>query len=267
MYRRVTSTLLRRWGMEVVEQSSPEKVGLPTEQDPPVDLVIVDAGFGGAEDIPAFSAIQRLRGPHALPVIVLASKGRRPDDSGARGARDVVHLAKPFKSIQLRETVSRVLGREVSAAPAQMESQSPTATSAGVIPMNVLFAEDNIVSQQVALRMLRKLGIGADVAGNGLEVLQALERRRYDVVFMDVQMPDMDGVEATRRIYERWPAEERPVIIAMTANAIQGDREKYLEAGMDDYVSKPVRMKDIQAVLNRVSGRLVNGASGPPRGR
>ena len=117
--------------------------------------------------------------------------------------------------------------------------------------LRILLAEDNAVNQKVALRVLDKLGYRADVASNGLEALEALERESYDVVLMDVQMPEMDGLDASRRICERWPAESRPRIIAMTANAMVEDREACFAAGMDDYVAKPVRPEELAAALSR----------------
>jgi CheY-like chemotaxis protein len=117
------------------------------------------------------------------------------------------------------------------------------------LPLRILLAEDNLVNQKLALRLLAKMGYRADVAADGLEAIQALERQPYDVILMDVQMPEMDGLEATRRICERWPVGVRPRIIAMTANAMQGDREICLAAGMDDYVSKPIRVNELIQVL------------------
>jgi len=120
-------------------------------------------------------------------------------------------------------------------------------------PLRILLAEDNLVNQRVAGRILEKMGYRADIAANGLEALEALKRQTYDVVFMDVHMPGMDGMEATRQICHRWGPAERPRIIAMTASAMQGDRERCLEAGMDDYVSKPVRVEELRAALERAS--------------
>ena len=122
--------------------------------------------------------------------------------------------------------------------------------------LRVLLAEDNIINQKVMLRMLNKLGYSADVAFNGREVLQALERQPYDVILMDIQMPEMDGFEATRAIRKLWASPDQPKIIAITAYALEGDREKCLEAGMDDYISKPVKMEDLLAVLKSIDSSL-----------
>ena len=133
------------------------------------------------------------------------------------------------------------------------------------LPVRILLAEDNMVNQMVALRLLKRLGYRADVAANGLEVLEALDRQAYDVVLMDVQMPEMDGLEATRRIV----ADERPRprIIALTANVMTGDRERYLEAGMDDYISKPIRMPELVEALqqSQALGRPTPGSRRPRR--
>ncbi len=118
-------------------------------------------------------------------------------------------------------------------------------------PLRILLAEDNAVNQKVALHILKRMGYRADVAANGLEVLEALQQRPYDVVLMDVQMPKLDGLETTARICAQWPPSQRPWIIAMTANALTGDRERCFAAGMDDYISKPIKIEALAAALNR----------------
>jgi CheY-like chemotaxis protein len=120
-------------------------------------------------------------------------------------------------------------------------------------PLRILLAEDILVNQKLALRLLQQMGYRADVASNGIEAVQSVERQPYDVILMDVQMPEMDGLEASRRICARWPRGQRPTIIAMTANAMQGDREMCLEAGMDDYVSKPIRPDELVKALMKVN--------------
>jgi CheY-like chemotaxis protein len=117
-------------------------------------------------------------------------------------------------------------------------------------PLRILLVEDNVVNQKVALRVLERFGYRVDVAGNGVEAIDAVRRQRYDLIFMDVHMPEMDGLEATRQICTEWP-HGRPQIIAMTANASQEDREACLKAGMDGYMSKPVHVEELQVVLEQ----------------
>jgi CheY-like chemotaxis protein len=116
-------------------------------------------------------------------------------------------------------------------------------------PLRILLAEDIESSQRVAQQMLHKLGYEVDTVTNGIEVLRALERQHYDIVLMDIKMPEMDGLEATRIIRQRWP--NGPKIIALTAYGLEGDKEKFIEAGMDDYISKPVQKEDLAKVLEK----------------
>jgi len=163
-------------------------------------------------------------------------------------------LTRPIKPSQLYDAMLGIFSGLLPASPAS-----------GIRPLRhmdhhlrVLLAEDNVVNQKVALRMLKKIGYRADVAANGLEALQALERQHYDVVLMDVQMPEMDGLEAARIIRDRWP-ERGTKIIAITAYALEGDRERCLGAGMDGYVSKPVQIQELAEALGRC--RSVDGPS------
>ena len=137
-------------------------------------------------------------------------------------------------------------------APAQA---TPDVDLAARHPLRILVAEDNVVNQKLALRLLQKMGYRADLARNGVEAIEHIARQRYDVVLMDVQMPEMDGLEASRRIVARWPDGDRPCIVAMTANAMQGDREACLAAGMDDYVVKPIQVEALVEALTRVPMR------------
>ena len=118
-------------------------------------------------------------------------------------------------------------------------------------PLRILLAEDNVVNQKLALRLLQQMGYRADLASNGIEAVESVQRQAYDVVLMDVQMPEMDGLEASRRICARFGPGERPRIVAMTANAMQGDREMCLAAGMDDYLTKPIRVERLVEALER----------------
>jgi CheY-like chemotaxis protein len=161
-------------------------------------------------------------------------------------------LTKPVKASQMFDALADLFVDESEVESKRRETPfNIDEEMAKHLPLRILLAEDNAVNQKVALRLLAQMGYRADVAGNGLEALQSIERQRYDVVLMDVQMPEMDGLEASRRICQTWPRGERPRIVAMTANAMHGDREMCLEAGMDDYLSKPVRPGELAAALSR----------------
>ena len=131
-------------------------------------------------------------------------------------------------------------------------------------PLRILLVDDNVVNQKLAMRLLEKMGYRADLAQNGIEAIAAVERVPYDVVLMDVQMPEMDGLEASRRITTRWVAGERPRIVAMTANAMQSDREACLAAGMDDYVTKPIRVGALVEALTETRPRTRIHETPPP---
>ncbi|HSS77552.1 MAG TPA: ATP-binding protein, partial [Thermoanaerobaculia bacterium] len=151
-------------------------------------------------------------------------------------------------------------GKALPGVPRESEGAAGIAWS-GLPPLRILVAEDNVINQKVALLLLQQLGLAADLAADGEEALAALRRQRYDVILMDVQMPGMDGLEATRRIRDEWPLEGRPRIIAVTANALREDRETCLAAGMDDYLSKPVLLEDLRAALYRGRGTAVPSPS------
>ena len=163
--------------------------------------------------------------------------------------RPAAYLTKPIKPSQLLDVLSSVIMQQ----PAKVRKPVPQVEFDRELgkrhPLRILLAEDNVVNQKVALGLLDRLGYRADVVANGLEVLESLLRQSYDVVLMDVHMPEMGGEEATRLVLEQWPSDGRPRIIAMTANALQGDRERYLSAGMDDYVSKPVKVPELVRAL------------------
>jgi CheY-like chemotaxis protein/HPt (histidine-containing phosphotransfer) domain-containing protein len=166
-----------------------------------------------------------------------------------------VRANKPVKVGPFAAALKEALSPRGSAtAPASTPSADDT-TAAKSAPLRILLGEDNVVNQKVALAMLDRLGHRTDVAANGLEVLAALQRQRYDVLLLDVQMPEMDGLEAARLIREQWPEDVRPRVIGMTALAMDGDRERCLEAGMDDYVAKPIRDEDLRRALSACPAR------------
>jgi PAS domain S-box-containing protein len=251
--RKILATQTRSWGMipEAVA-SGPEAlrlIGRGTE----FDLALLDLRMPAMDGLMLANEIRKYRNWHELPLVLLSSGlgGRRELTSQMGEDLFAESLSKPIKPALLYGSLSKALAwREASNSgtvpPPRFEN-----LMADRIPLRVLLAEDNVVNQKVALRMLEKLGYRADLAGNGIEVLEALVRQQYDVVLMDVHMPVMDGLQATRKICQRWSASNRPRIIAMTANAMQGDREECIAAGMDDYISKPVQRSDLQTALQR----------------
>ncbi|HAT15099.1 MAG TPA: histidine kinase, partial [Microcoleaceae bacterium UBA11344] len=169
--------------------------------------------------------------------------------SGRGETSHVPTLTSGLKYFENSQEQHRV--QQTPAVLRQIASNSSEPDAANSAQIRILLAEDNVVNQKVAIHLLDRIGYRADIAANGLEVLEALKRQSYDVVLMDVQMPEMDGLEATRRICRDWPANQKPTIIAMTANAMQGDREKCLEAGMDYYITKPVRREELAIALSK----------------
>ena len=162
-------------------------------------------------------------------------------------------LLKPIKASHLYNVLVGIFGIEAGLPPATQAAGKPQFDPDMALrhPLRLLLAEDNLTNQKLALRLLGRMGYRADVAANGIEVLQSLRRQPYDVILMDVQMPEMDGLEASRAIWREWPAEERPRIIAMTANVMQEDREECLAAGMDDFIGKPIRVEELVAALHK----------------
>jgi CheY-like chemotaxis protein len=246
--RRILALQTAKWGMVVQDTEFPEKaIGMLQAQ--PFDLAILDMHMP-AMDGETLAARMREAG-HRLPLVLFSSLGRREAGDSAFAAT----LAKPLRQSQLFDTLVGLLGLEtVKSAPSPVKPRMD-AGLAERHPLRILLAEDNVVNQKLALRLLSQMGYRADLASNGIEAVESVERQTYDVVLMDVQMPEMDGLEASRRIVARWPdAAARPRIVAMTANAMQGDREECLAAGMDDYVTKPIRVDALVQALMAAPG-------------
>jgi CheY-like chemotaxis protein/HPt (histidine-containing phosphotransfer) domain-containing protein len=229
------------------------------DRDRLFDGAVLDLHMPGMDGIELARQIRWLC-PGALPALVLLSSGSHRLRGTAADSLFAATLAKPVKHTQLLDTITRVLQAEPSPLAPMDSSRRLDPTLAQRLPLRILVAEDSPINQKLAVGILAKLGYDADVAENGLEALELVRKSRYDLVFMDLQMPQMDGLEATRRILATGPADERPRIVAMTANAMPGDRERCLTAGMDDYIAKPILPVDVQALIERVAG----GAASPP---
>jgi len=250
--RRILTRQVELWRMQPRAFGDPREAIKWIREGGIFDVGILDMQMPDMDGLTLAGEIRALGSVHAtIPLIMLTSLGRR--DIKAEDRQFAAFLTKPIKPSYLFDAMvgifsgrpTRVMQRRTSDLhlfDSQMGERSP---------LRILLAEDNATNQKLALRILDRLGYKADVAANGLEVLSALERQVYDVVLMDVQMPEMDGLETTRRIRADLHQSRQPQIIAMTANAMQGDREMCLAAGMDDYVSKPIRIEDLVNALSK----------------
>jgi len=231
------------WGMIPRDTGSPAEALEWIRRGDPFDVAVLDMEMPQLSGLTLAREIRRHRDAEQLPLVMLSSLGVRPRSDAI--PEFAGFLMKPIKASQLYDAVAKAVGGLVPHVRAGREDPISRASE-----LQILLAEDNAVNQRVALLLLEKLGYRADVAGNGVEAIAALREHRYDIVLMDVEMPELDGLETSRRIHEEW-RDERPWIIAMTANALQGDRERCLEAGMDDYLSKPIRTEELAAALAR----------------
>jgi PAS domain S-box-containing protein len=250
--RRILRLQVRAWGIVARDTASPQTALEWIRRGDPCDLVITDLQMPGMDGMALAAAIRQLRDAQSLPLVLYSSLGGR--EAGVTPGLFEAMLMKPLHPSLLLDTLMTIFGsaaRQV-ANPIVQAALEVDPEMAARRPLRILLAEDIVVNQKLALRYLDKLGYRADVAANGREAIAALERQPYDAILMDVQMPEMDGLEASRHICARWPREQRPAIIAMTANAMQGDREMCLAAGMDDYLSKPIRIEALMAALLKV---------------
>ncbi|HEX6107721.1 MAG TPA: response regulator [Gemmatimonadales bacterium] len=258
--RQLLGQLLTAWEIRHdVAESGPqalERLGRAVEEGTPYDLAIVDMqmpGMNGFEVAGAVRADSRLA---STRLVLLSSVALRGQAREAHAMGFAGYLTKPIRQSALYDCIATVIG--LRAAPAAEPGQrAPLVTrhtlaeARAAERARILVAEDNQINQQVALGILQRLGHHADIAGNGLEAVEAVRRLPYDLVLMDCQMPEMDGFAATGEIRKHERPGQRIAIVAMTANAMQGDRERCLAAGMDDYLSKPVNADKLAAILQK----------------
>ena len=248
--RQVLYHMAQAWGMIVTVAASGREALAWIDQGTPFDIAVLDVQMPGMDGLVLALEISRRRSASDLPLVMLTSLGRR--ESLPPGVAAAAYLYKPIKASALYNTLMTVLAaRSEHHELAQPDQETFDSGLGARHPLRILLAEDHPVNQKVALNILKRIGYRADVAANGLEVLQAFERQTYDVVLMDVQMPEMDGVEATRSLRASLPPNRQPHIIALTANVLPGDRECYLAAGMNDYLGKPLSVEQLQRLLQQ----------------
>jgi two-component system, sensor histidine kinase and response regulator len=248
--RQILKHQLDSWGMIYEEAASGAQalamLRSAAGRNEPFKLAVLDLMM---PEMNGFELARQIKADPIIPeveLVMLTSFGERGDSKTAHEIGIAAYLTKPVRQTQLFNCLTKVLGtsQEIN-SPVLPVTKAPEAVSS----KRLLLAEDNIVNQKVALRQLQKLGYRADAVANGREAVEALRRIPYDLVLMDCQMPEMDGYEATAEIRRHESTRKHTWIVAMTANALEGDRDKCLAAGMDDYVSKPVKIEDLSAVL------------------
>jgi two-component system, sensor histidine kinase and response regulator len=249
--RRVLSGMLTRWGMRPAGVNSGraalQAMEIAQSTGRPFPLILLDGQMPETDGFEFAERIKREPSPAKPTVIMLTSAGHLGDATRCRELGISAYLVKPIRQLELLEAICTALG----AAP---QEQAPLVTTHVLREQRnrsrVLLVEDNAVNQTLAVRLLEKRGYSVSVTGNGLEALAALEKEQFDIVLMDIQMPEMDGFEATAAIREKEKSSGKHVpIIAMTANALKGDQERCEAAGLDGYVSKPIRTKELFAAI------------------
>jgi len=255
--REILIRQIASWGMKPEAVPSGPEALKSVDSGTSYDIAILDMNMPEMDGIELARKLHRERKSEKLPLVMMSSAGLTEKEASGNN-EFAAWLLKPVKSSQLYNTLMEVFAENAVRPRVQKEDEQEQEYDSAMgeqHPLRILVAEDNSINQQLALLTLDRLGYLADIAGNGVEALEALRRQFYDTVLMDVQMPEMDGLEATKQIRREIPTERQPRIIAMTANALQGDREMCLNAGMDDYVSKPFRVKELIRALGQCLSR------------
>ena len=265
--RRIIVEHLEGWGANVVAAVDGTEALAAVAEGPRFDAAILDEAMPGPAGLELAAAAAERPGGTGAAFLIAASFGRREALVRAAESRRIRIggvISKPIKPSGLADVLAASLGIVSATSRAARAAGTTDPGMAERHPLRILLAEDNAVNQKLAGRLLEQLGYRMDVAGDGLEAIEALERQRYDLVLMDVQMPQLDGLEATRQIVARWGPDERPRIVAMTANAMSEDRAACIAAGMDGYVAKPIRVPELIAELEATPSP--DGAEATPSG-
>ncbi|MFK7744635.1 MAG: GAF domain-containing protein [Roseobacter sp.] len=251
--RRILALQTAKWGTKTQDTEYPGQALEWLKEGQSFDLAILDMHMPDMDGLALAEEIRKIN--QDMPLVLFSSLGLRENQTS--DGPFAAYIAKPLRQSQLFDTLVTLLMPEqykkIDVKPAKKRAVDPSIAEKN--PLRILLAEDNLVNQKLALRLLDMMGYRADLASNGVEALQCVARQTYDLVLMDVQMPEMDGLEASRRLTTDVAPADRPKIIAMTANAMQGDREMCLAAGMDDYIAKPIQVDQLVAAIQQVKKR------------
>jgi CheY-like chemotaxis protein len=265
-HRKILTLQAQSWGMHAhATESGAEALKLLNLRGH-FDLAILDMQMPEMDGLILAQKIREFAEYQHLPLIMLSSLSISKAEIAAARVDFAATLNKPIRQFQLQDVLAQILNEErylFSAQPLEQRITIPKIKTSNydfdraTFPLRILLAEDNLVNQKVAIHMLKRIGYQADIVMNGLEVLERLHQHAYDVILMDLQMPKMDGMEATRRILTEFPEHRCPTIIAMTANALEGDKQECLAAGMHDYVTKPVKIEQLAYALSQCQPLLL----------
>ena len=247
VHRQFFTQLLPKWGLQIILAGSEAEVQQLSQASEHFDIAFFDAYLLEEERFASLPLLCQQLKTANCPLILLSDRGS--EFSPMQQLCATICLNKPLRASRLYDVLADVFSSSPGRFQTTQSDQTAKPKLADSHPLRILLAEDNLVNQKVALKTLEHFGYRADLAANGLEVLQAFQRQNYDVVLMDIQMPEMGGEEATRRLRQQLPKDRQPHIIALTANAMQGDRERFLKTGMDDYLSKPMRAEQLHHAL------------------
>ena len=250
--RKILALQAKSWGMQFWLSPSGMEAMEYIRNGTEFDIAILDMHMPEMDGLMLAEEIRKYRSGQELPLVMLTSLGQKDGDSRYR--HFAAHMTKPVKTSMLYNTLIDVLAQKSGQESTKMKRVEPETSvfdpqMGERLPLHLLLVEDNVINQKLALLLFQRMGYRADVAGNGVEAIEALRRQHYDLVFMDVQMPEMDGLEATKFIRREFAEDHQPHIVAMTAHAMQGDREICIAAGMNDYVTKPIQADVLKTVL------------------
>ena len=252
---------LRRWDMQPTALNTGEDALGLLQEGQAFDLALIESGLDDCTGLDLARQIKALASASGTRLILIAPVGHQKEESPATPQLFAASLTKPLKRGPMQDVILRILTPPVPVIPPPTAPATPVLSDQ--LPLRILMCDDNVLNQKVTLRLLQQMGYRANVVSNGMEAVAATERQHYDMVFMDVMMPEMGGVEATQIIRERQKTTTPHstyaapiVIIAMTASAMPGDRERCINAGMDDYIPKPVRPKEFRQIVERWGGTL-----------
>jgi CheY-like chemotaxis protein/nitrogen-specific signal transduction histidine kinase len=265
-HRKILALQAQSWGMLAHPTESGSEALKMLNLRGHFDLAILDMQMPDMDGLELAQKIRQFPEYQNLPLVMLSSIGISRTDIAAAKVDFAATLNKPVKQFQLQDVLTNILGKTSDQSLANSLStriEIPKLKSLNhdffqaAFPLRILLAEDNLVNQKVAIHMLKKIGYHADIVMNGLEAIDRLQDHDYDVILMDLQMPKMDGMEATRRILAEFPGHRCPTIIAMTANALEGDKQECLDAGMHDYITKPVKIEQLAHALSQCQPLLL----------